>query len=74
MGSEDIDNTDTGKVASKGILLTLKTVWISCRSIVAIVMIVTLYLLPTGIAMIRGRRNTVAIFALNFFLGFILVG
>ncbi|MEK4027767.1 superinfection immunity protein [Pseudobacillus sp. FSL P4-0506] len=32
------------------------------------------YLIPTIIAFIRNKRNKVAIFALNFFLGWSLVG
>jgi hypothetical protein len=32
------------------------------------------YLLPTGIALGRGRTNTGAIFVLNLFLGWTLVG
>jgi hypothetical protein len=32
------------------------------------------YLLPTGIAVGRARTNTAAIFALNLFLGWTLVG
>ncbi|MEM9336630.1 MAG: superinfection immunity protein [Patescibacteria group bacterium] len=32
------------------------------------------YLLPTGIAIARKRTNTMAIFVLNLFLGWTLVG
>jgi uncharacterized protein with PQ loop repeat len=32
------------------------------------------YLLPTGIAIIRARSNTAAIFVLNLFLGWTLIG
>ncbi|WP_439629024.1 superinfection immunity protein [Gemmata sp.] len=33
-----------------------------------------IYFLPTFVAVSRGHRNTVAIFLLNFFLGWLLVG
>ena len=35
---------------------------------------ITIYLLPTGVAVIRKRTNTMAIFVLNFFLGWTLIG
>lgn len=37
-------------------------------------MLTLLYLLPFGIAFARRRTNTVAIFCLNLFLGWTLVG
>jgi len=37
--------------------------------ILVFILVLALYFLPTIIALVRGRRNTVAIFLLNFFLG-----
>jgi hypothetical protein len=37
--------------------------------ILVFILLLALYFLPTIIAMVRGRRNTLAIFLLNFFLG-----
>ena len=54
-------------LTGKGFLTTLKVAWVSSRTIIAIVLICTLYFIPTGIAMIRGRKNSLAIFALNLF-------
>ena len=39
-----------------------------------ILLAVAFYFLPTIIAFYRDKRNTGAIFALNFFLGFTLIG
>lgn len=44
------------------------------RIIIGILLCVTIYGLPTGVALIRGRTNTGAIFVLNLFLGWTLVG
>ena len=54
-------------LTGKGILATLKVAWVSSRTIIAIVLICSLYFIPTGIAMLKGRQNTLAIFALNLF-------
>ena len=51
----------------KGLWLTIKSVWIIIRSYVALIMIVTIYFLPTGVALLKGRTNTLAIFVLNIF-------
>ena len=40
----------------------------------AIFLIVTIYLLPTGIAMLRRKKNKAAIFVVNLFLGWLLIG
>lgn len=61
-------------LTGKGILATLKVAWVSSRTIIAIVLICSIYLTPTGIAMIRGRQNSLAIFALNLFLGWSIIG
>ena len=79
MGKVENDNKSSGlnkgaSLAGKGILVTLKGVYVSLRSIIAIVLICTIYLTPTGIAMLRGRKNNVAIFALNLFLGWSIIG
>lgn len=44
------------------------------RIIIGILFCLTLYLLPAGIGIIRGRSNAVAIFVLNLFLGWTLIG
>jgi hypothetical protein len=44
------------------------------RIILGILLCCTLYFIPWGIAIIRVRTNTVAIFCLNFFLGWTLIG
>lgn len=44
------------------------------RVIIGILLCVTIYGLPTGVALIRGRTNTVAILVLNLFLGWTLLG
>lgn len=41
---------------------------------VLVSLLTLLYLLPTGIAIIRKRSNTAAIFVLNLFLGWTLIG
>jgi len=40
----------------------------------AILILLALYFLPTIIAALRGKSNTAAIFALNLFLGWTLIG
>ena len=42
--------------------------------IIVLILSIALYFLPTIIALIRKKRNTVAILLLNFFLGWSLVG
>ena len=44
------------------------------RTILGIICLCTLYLIPTGIALFRGRTNTLAIFMMNLFLGWALIG
>jgi hypothetical protein len=44
------------------------------RVVIGLFLCVTLYLLPAGVAMLRGRKNTTSIFVLNFFLGWTLLG
>ena len=59
----------SASLAGKGAVAASKGVWTVSRSILAIVLICTIYLMPTGVAMLKGRTNTLAIFALNLFLG-----
>ena len=40
----------------------------------ALFIIAILYLFPTGIAMLRKHNNATAIFALNFLLGWTMIG
>ena len=42
--------------------------------IITFVLGLAVYFLPTIIALARKRRNTLAIFLLNFFLGWTLIG
>jgi ABC-type sugar transport system permease subunit len=44
------------------------------RVIVGIVFCLTIYLLPAGVAILRNRKNTGAIFTVDLFLGWTLVG
>lgn len=44
------------------------------RIIIGVLLCVTIYGLPTGVALIRGRTNTGAILVLNIFLGWTLIG
>lgn len=60
-------------LAGKGTLVALKATFVASRSIIGIVLICTIYLIPTGIAVLKGRENSVAIFALNFFLGWSII-
>jgi hypothetical protein len=46
----------------------------TARVILGVILCVTLYFMPTGIGVIRGRTNTGAIFALNLFLGWSVIG
>lgn len=43
-------------------------------AIIAIVMGLVFYFVPTIVAFSNGHKNKVAIFALNFFLGWTLIG
>ena len=80
MEAEQKNNKVTDKVgqgaafAGKGFLFTLKAFWVSARSVFALIFIVLIYTMPLGIAMLRGRKNTVAIGALNIFLGWSIIG
>jgi hypothetical protein len=42
--------------------------------IIGILLCITIYMLPAGIGIIRGRSNAGAIFVLNLFLGWTLIG
>ncbi|MEK7613668.1 MAG: superinfection immunity protein [Patescibacteria group bacterium] len=42
--------------------------------IIGILLCLTIYMLPAGIGIIRGRSNAGAIFVLNLFLGWTLIG
>lgn len=42
--------------------------------IILFILSLAFYFLPTIIALMRGRRNTLAIFLLNFFLGWTFIG
>ncbi len=42
--------------------------------IIGILLCLTIYMLPAGIGIIRGRSNSGAIFVLNLFLGWTLIG
>ena len=44
------------------------------RILLILVLILSIYLTPTGIAMLRRKRNTPAIFTYNFLLGWIFIG
>lgn len=46
----------------------------SARIIIGVIFCVTLYMLPTGICLLRNRKDTVAIGTLNFFLGWSVIG
>jgi hypothetical protein len=39
-----------------------------------ILILLALYFMPSWVALLRGKRNAGAIFVLNFFLGFTLIG
>ena len=67
-------NSGVADKVGQGFLVTLKAFWVSMRSIFAIVFICLIYTMPLGIAMLRGRKNTVAIGALNIFLGWLIIG
>lgn len=41
---------------------------------IVVILISFFYLTPTGIAIIRKRTNTMAIFVLNLFLGWTIIG
>lgn len=42
--------------------------------IILFILSLALYFLPTIIALLRGHRNALAIFLLNFFLGWTFIG
>jgi len=42
--------------------------------IIVFIIIIASYFLPTIIALLRGHRNALAIFLLNFFLGWTFIG
>ncbi len=42
--------------------------------IIGVLLCLTIYMLPAGIGIIRGRSNAGAIFVLNLFLGWTLIG
>ena len=42
--------------------------------IIVFILSLALYFLPTIIALLRGHRNALAIFLLNFFLGWTFIG
>jgi len=42
--------------------------------VVVFIILLTLYFLPTIVALLRHHRNTLAIFLLNFFLGGTFIG
>lgn len=44
------------------------------RIAVGLVLILTLYMLPAGVALLLGHKDSLAIFTLNFFLGWTFVG
>jgi ABC-type sugar transport system permease subunit len=44
------------------------------RIVFGVLLCLSIYFLPTGIALIRNRSNTGAIFVLDLFLGWTLVG
>jgi hypothetical protein len=44
------------------------------RTFLASVMCFTIYFIPTGVAMLRNHHNAGAIFALNFLLGWTVIG
>lgn len=44
------------------------------RTFLGIVLCFTIYLIPTGVAMLRNHHNAGAIFALNLFLGWTVIG
>jgi hypothetical protein len=44
------------------------------RIILGILLCCTLYMIPAGIAILRKRSNTGAIFVVNLFLGWTLIG
>ena len=52
----------------------MKEVAVLIRTTVSIFLMITIYFLPTGIALIKGRMNTGAVFALNLLLGWTGIG
>jgi hypothetical protein len=42
--------------------------------VVAVLLLLSIYFIPTGVAILRRKRNTLSIFALNLLLGWSLVG
>jgi len=46
----------------------------TARVILGIIFLVTLYMIPTGIAVLRNHRNTGSIFLLDLLLGWTFIG
>jgi len=44
------------------------------RTLIGIAFVLSVYMLPTGIAMLRNKHNKMSIFALNLFLGWTFIG
>ena len=66
MANVEKDNAKKGSgIAAK----SAKGVWVTSRVLIAIlVMVFSLgYFIPTGVAILKGRKNTLAIFVLNIF-------
>ena len=42
--------------------------------VVAVLLLLSIYFIPTGVAILRRKRNTPAIFALNLLLGWSVIG
>ncbi|MDR2410826.1 MAG: superinfection immunity protein [Bacteroidales bacterium] len=59
--------TKSGTYAVKGAISTIRIAF-------SILLMISIYFLPTGISLIKKRINTGAIFALNLFLGFTIIG
>lgn len=52
----------------------VSTLGTSVRIFIGVILCISIYMLPAGIAFLRGRENTAAIAVLNLFLGWTLVG
>ena len=44
------------------------------RTIIGILLCVTIYFLPFGVALLRNKRNKVSIFLMNLLLGWTFIG
>jgi hypothetical protein len=42
--------------------------------VIAVLLMLTIYFFPTGVAILRSKSNTLAIFALNLLLGWSVIG